>query len=182
MRTPVVVTLPDELDAHVQHWAILTHREVPQLLTEALALLLTPSGAPPGDAPPVTTLSETEVLAPAQVPMAPQQGHRLDQRLATQRETTLTTQEQAELVVLMQVYQQCWGRQSEALAEAVRHGLRAPLTPSWRLPSPRGKDALARVERGIPAAVWDGTRGTGARETSHTCPQHVRGPRLRFPA
>ena len=29
----------------------------------------------------------------------------------------------------MQVYQQLWVRQSEALAEAVRRGLRAPLTP-----------------------------------------------------
>jgi hypothetical protein len=44
-------------------------------------------------------------------------------------EATLTTQEQAELLALMQVYQQRWVRQSEALAEAVRRGLRAPLTP-----------------------------------------------------
>jgi len=94
-----------------------------------LALVLTPISTPPGDAPPVAALSDTEVLALAQVQMAPQQGHRLDQLLAQQGEATLTTQEQAELLALMQVYQQLWVRQSEALAEAVRRGLRAPLTP-----------------------------------------------------
>ena len=56
MSTQVVVTLPDDLYAQAQHWAALTHREVPQLLTEALALVLTPLGAPPGNAPPVAAL------------------------------------------------------------------------------------------------------------------------------
>ena len=125
----MVVTLPDDLYVQAQHWAALTHREVPQLLTEALALVLTPIGAPPGDAPPIATLSDTEVLALTQVQMPPQQGHRLDHLLAKQGGATLTTQEQAELFALIQVYQQLWVRQSEALAEAVRRGLRAPLTP-----------------------------------------------------
>ena len=62
MSTQVVVTLPDDLYAHAQHWAALTHREVSQLLSEALALILTPIGTPPVNAPPVATLSDTEVL------------------------------------------------------------------------------------------------------------------------
>jgi len=63
------------------------------------------------------------------VQIALQQDHGLDQLLTTkQGETTLTAQEQAELLALMQVYQQLWVRQSEALAEAVHRGLRAPLT------------------------------------------------------
>ena len=128
MSTQVVVTLPDDLYAQAQHWAALTHREVPQLLTEALALVLTPIGPPPGDAPPVAALSDTEVLALAQVQMAPQQGHRLSQLLAKQEEITLTAQEQAELLALMHMYQQLWVRQSEILAEAVYRGLLAPLT------------------------------------------------------
>jgi hypothetical protein len=41
-----VVTLPDDLYAQAQHWAALTHREVPQLLMEALTLVLTPIGTP----------------------------------------------------------------------------------------------------------------------------------------
>ncbi len=96
---------------------------------EALTLALTPIGPPPVDAPPVATLSDPEVLALAQVQMTPQQGQRLDQLLAKRGEATLTVQEQAELLALIQVYQQLWVRQSEALADAVRRGLRAPLTP-----------------------------------------------------
>ena len=129
MSTQVIVTLSDDLYAQAQHWAALTHRDVPQLLTEALALVLTPLGPPTVAVPPVAMLSDTEVLALAQVQMAPQHGHRLDQLLAKQGEETLTAQEQAELLALMQVYQQLWVQQSEALAEAVRRGLRAPLMP-----------------------------------------------------
>jgi hypothetical protein len=129
MSTQVVVTLPDDLYAQARHWAALTHLEVPQLLTEASTLVLTPIGPPLGDAPPVAALSDTEVLALAQAQMAPQQGHRLDQLVAKREETTLTAQEQAELLALMQVYQQLWVRQSKALAEAVRRGLRAALAP-----------------------------------------------------
>jgi len=129
MSTQVVVTLPDDLYAQAQHWAALTHREVPQLLMEALTLVLTPIGTPPADAPPVAALSDTEVLALAQVQMPSQQGHRLDHLLTKRGEQTITAQEQAELLALMHVYQQLWVRQSEALAEAVHRGLRAPLTP-----------------------------------------------------
>lgn len=129
MSTQVVVTLADDIYAHAQHWAALTHRNVPQLLAETLALVLTPVGAPRLDAPPVTALSDAEVLALTQGQMTPQQGHHLDQLLAKQGETTLTAQEQAEILGLMQIYQQLWIRQSEALAEAVRRGLRAPLSP-----------------------------------------------------
>jgi hypothetical protein len=105
MSPHVVVTLPDDLYAQAQHWATLAHRKVPQLLSEALALVLTPIGTPPADAPLVATLSDTEVLALAQAQLAPQQGHRLDQLLAKQGEATLTAQEQAELLALMHVYQ-----------------------------------------------------------------------------
>ncbi len=129
MSTQVVLTLSDDVYEHAQHWAALTHRDIPELLAEALALVLTPVGAPLVGGLPVTALSDAEVLALAQVQMAPQQGHRLDQLLAQQGEETLSAQEQAEILALMQVYQQLWVRQSEALAEAVRRGLRAPLTP-----------------------------------------------------
>ena len=105
MSTQGVVTLPDDFYVQAQHWAALTHREVPEFLTEALALLLTPIRTPPADAPPVGALSDTEVLALTQVQTAPQQGHRLDQLLAKQGEGILTTQEQAELLGLMQIDQ-----------------------------------------------------------------------------
>jgi len=74
MSTQVVLTLSDDLYAQAQHWAALTHREVPQLLTEALALVLTPIGTPTIEGPPMAALSDTEGLALAQVQMAPQLG------------------------------------------------------------------------------------------------------------
>jgi hypothetical protein len=74
MSTQVVVTLPDDFYVQAQHWAALTHCEVPEFLTEALALLLTPIRTPPADAPPVAALSDTEVLALTQVQTLPSRG------------------------------------------------------------------------------------------------------------
>jgi len=61
--------------------------------------------------------------------MKPAQGRRLSELLGKQREGELTESERSELLALMQVYNQFWIRQSEALAEAVRRGLRRPLEP-----------------------------------------------------
>ncbi len=59
--------------------------------------------------------------------MLPMQGHRLNLLLEKQREGELIEREHQELLALMQVYDHLWVRQSEALAEAVRRGLRTPL-------------------------------------------------------
>jgi hypothetical protein len=55
------------------------------------------------------------------------QDDRLGKLLEKQREDALTTTEQVSLMALMQIYHQLWIRQSEALAEAVKRGLRPPL-------------------------------------------------------
>ncbi|MEW5988466.1 MAG: hypothetical protein AB1791_17695 [Chloroflexota bacterium] len=55
------------------------------------------------------------------------QGQRLSDLLERQREENLAEGERPELLALMQIYQQLWLRQSEALAEAVSRGLRPPL-------------------------------------------------------
>jgi hypothetical protein len=61
--------------------------------------------------------------------LKPTQGRRLSTLLEKRREGALTEGERLELLALMQVYNQLWIRQSEALAEAVRRGLRKPLEP-----------------------------------------------------
>jgi hypothetical protein len=129
MSTQVVLTLSDDLYERAKQWAALTQRNVPQTLTDALEIVLTPLPEPPAGEPPVTTMSDAEVMALAQAQMAAQQGKRLDQLLAKQREDELTAPEQSELLALMQEYHRRWIRQSEALAEAVRRGLREPLAP-----------------------------------------------------
>lgn len=77
----------------------------------------------------ISSLSDEEVLALSQVQMKPLQGQRLSELLEKQREGALTENERPELLALVQVYEQLWIRQSEALAEAVRRGLRKPLEP-----------------------------------------------------
>ena len=94
MSTQVVVTLPDDLYAQAQHWAALTRREVPQLLTEALALVLTPIGTPPADTPPVATLSDPRCSPSRRCRWLPSRGIVLISS-SPSRGTILTTQEQA---------------------------------------------------------------------------------------
>ena len=74
----------------------------------------------------VSSLSDEDVLALSKAQMRPAQGRRLSELLEKQRESELTESERSELLALMQVYNQLWIRQSEALAEAVRRGLRRP--------------------------------------------------------
>jgi hypothetical protein len=128
MGMQVVLTLSDDLYERAKQWASRSQRDVPQTLTDALEIVLTPVQESRESAPPVTTMSDAEVLALTQVQMAPRQGRRLDDLLAIQREEPLAASEQAELLALMQEYNRLWIRQSEALAEAVRRGLRQPLT------------------------------------------------------
>lgn len=129
MSTQVVLTLSDDLYKRAMQWAALTRRDVPQTLTDALEIVLTPLFEPPADEPPVTAMSDAEVMALAQPQMVAPQGKRLDLLLAKQREDELTVLEQSELLAFMQEYHRRWIRQSEALAEAVRRGLREPLVP-----------------------------------------------------
>jgi hypothetical protein len=129
MSTQVVLTLSDDLYERAKQWAALTRRDVPQTLTDTLEIVLTPMLEPPVGEPPVAAMSDAEVMALAQAQMAAQQGKRLDQLLARQREDQLTAADQSELLALMQRYHRRWIRQSEALAEAVRRGLREPLAP-----------------------------------------------------
>src|SRR5712692_10217284 len=124
MSPQVVLTLSDDLYARARLWVALTRRDLPETLTDALAIVLTPLPAPPAGDPPVTSMSDAEVMALAQAPMSPQQGARLDHLLAQQREEQLSAPEQSELPALMQGYHRLWIRQSEAWGEAVRRGLR----------------------------------------------------------
>ena len=127
MSKQITLTLPDELYDNARQWALMTQRNLSETLTDALKIVLTPVHTHPQLEKPVTVLSDQEVLALAQVQMESIQGHRLGELLAKQREDSLPNHEQAELLAMMQVYNQLWLRQSEALAEAVRRGLMGPL-------------------------------------------------------
>jgi hypothetical protein len=129
MGMQVVLTLSDDLYKRAKQWAARTQRDVPQTLTDALEIILTLVQESSAPEPSMTMMSDLEVMALTQIQMAPRQGGRLDDLLAKQREEPLTAHEQTELLALMQEYNRLWIRQSEALGEAVRRGLRKPLTP-----------------------------------------------------
>jgi len=129
MSTQVTLTLSDELYEHARRWATITQRDLSEILTDALIIMLTPVYTTPKLEKPVSSLSDEDVLALSKVQMRPVQGRRLSELLEKQREGVLTESEHPELLALMQVYQQLWVRQSEALDEAVRRGLRKPLEP-----------------------------------------------------
>jgi len=127
MSTQVTLTIPDKLYEQAQHWAMLTQRDLTETLTDALTLVLTPLQVKPQREIPVTELADSAVLALTQIQMKVAQGQRLTELLAKQRETTLTDTERYEMLALAQIYGQLWLRQAEALAEAVRRGLRQPM-------------------------------------------------------
>jgi len=127
MSTQVTLTIPDKLYEQAQHWAMLTQRDLTETLTDALTLVLTPLQVKPQREIPVTELADSAVLALTQIQMKVTQGERLTELLAKQRETTLTDTERYEMLALAQIYGQLWLRQAEALAEAVRRGLRQPM-------------------------------------------------------
>ena len=129
MSTQVTLTLPDELYEHAKRWATITQRDLSETLTDALTIVLTPVYTTPRLERPVSSLSDEDVLALSKVQMRPAQGRRLSELLEEQREGVLAESERPELLALMHVYDQLWLRQSEALAEAVRRGLRKPLEP-----------------------------------------------------
>lgn len=127
MSNRVTLTLPDDLYENAQQWAVMTQRNLSETLTDALRIVLTPVTTKPQIEQPISALPNEEVIALSKVQMDKAQGERLGKLLEKQRESVLTEPEQLSLMVLMQVYHQLWLRQSEALAEAVKRGLRPPL-------------------------------------------------------
>jgi hypothetical protein len=127
MGTQVTLTLPDELYDNAKRWAAITQRGLSETLTDALSVVLTPIYTTPENEVPVGSLSDEKVLALTKVSMDAFQGKRMGTLLEKQREGELNEREGQELLALMQVYDHLWVRQSEAFAETVRRGLRAPL-------------------------------------------------------
>jgi hypothetical protein len=73
-------------------------------------------------------LADGKVLALSESTMAPQEDERLSELLDKQQEGLLSTPEQSELLGLMQIYQEGMLRKAQALQEAVKRGLREPIS------------------------------------------------------
>lgn len=131
MAVEVRLTLPENLIEHAQRLGDATQRDVAAILADALEMLLpTLENLPEGSSyPTVSSFSDAEVLALADSKMDAFQNQRLGELQQRGKTTRLTEAERYELLALLQIYQLGQLRKSEALAEAVQRGLRAPLSP-----------------------------------------------------
>lgn len=129
MSTQVILNLPDKMYEQAARLAELMNQDVQRVLAETIESVLSPLGATAGDLTPVGELSDSEVLAAADLRMDEAQGRRLGRLLDRQQAGKLRERERNELAALMQVYHECLVRKAQALGETVRRGLREPLAP-----------------------------------------------------
>ncbi|MBD2358147.1 hypothetical protein H6G41_26645 [Tolypothrix sp. FACHB-123] len=130
MTTEITLNLPDEVYRRAEHLAQMVNRNVAEVLTEAIALSLSPVSPQSSNSaliPSVTSLSDNEVLALSELQMPTDQDHQLSELLDRQQAGTLSDAERPYLTALMQVYQEKLLLKAQALREAVQRGLRASL-------------------------------------------------------
>jgi hypothetical protein len=130
MTVEVTLTLPDTFLAQAQQWAGLQQRDVTIVLAEALQKLwpfvdLMPE---PLSEEFLFGLTDRQVEEMAALKLEKSQNERLGALQSKGKSLSLTELEEFELLMLIQVYRLGQLRKSEGLAEAVRRGLRAPLS------------------------------------------------------
>lgn len=128
MAVQLTLTLPDHIYQRAQRLAQLTGRDVSEVVAGALGSLL-PLVPQIATSTPVESLSDEDVLALTTLEMEGPYDDRLSALLEKQQGGDLNELEKLELDALMRVYDIGTLRKAQALAEAVKRGLREPLTP-----------------------------------------------------
>jgi len=123
MQTQVTLRLPDRLYRSATRLAIGVQRPVRAVLTD---VLLSALDAWDVQDEAIERWADQRVLSQCDAQMSPRQSERLSELLDRQQSGQLTVDEKPELWALMRVYEAGQLRKAEALAEAVRRGLRAP--------------------------------------------------------
>jgi hypothetical protein len=129
MSGQITLTLRDEVLRRAERISRDTGRPVAELLAEAIDASFNPLGPLSEAMPPVRDLPDDVLLAVADSMMPDPLGGRLNELLARQRENLLSPAERAELMALNQAHNVGLVRKSQAIAEAVRRGLRGPPRP-----------------------------------------------------
>ena len=127
MNAQVTVDLPEDVLQRATRLAQLTSRKLSDVLVDALDLSLPALGQPETNAEPLTKLSDKAILALTQLEMSADSDSRLSDLLYKQQAGLLLEAERMEMARLMQIYQEGLLRKAQALAEAVRRGLRPSL-------------------------------------------------------
>jgi hypothetical protein len=123
MSTRVTITLPDEVYRRAESLAQVTSREVADVLADTLALWLSASDLPATPGMAVASLSDQELLAVTELELPSEQDRRFSELLDSQQCSRLQPAERAELLAVMQIYQQGLLLKARALHEAVQRGL-----------------------------------------------------------
>lgn len=128
MSVQVTLSLPNNLFEHARDLGNATKRDTAEVLADALEMMWpTLPDSPTANLPALTTISDEDILALADMKMDETQNNRLSELQTKGKQSSLTEVERFELLSLLQIYQLGQLRKSEALAEAVRRGLRDPL-------------------------------------------------------
>jgi hypothetical protein len=128
MSTEITVNLPDETYKRIKTYAAYAQREVSEIIAAALATSL-PSLEAIDELRGISRLPDEEIAALTELRMDLEADLRLSRLLDRQQAAELTDLEHAELAALMRDYEIGLLRQSQAMGEAVRRGLRPPLKP-----------------------------------------------------
>src|SRR5215831_19796938 len=129
MTVAVTLDVPESLIEKAQRFGGATQQRVEEVLTEALEIMVPMLEDTPDSllSSPVATLTDAEVLQLADSKMDAMQNQRQGALQTQGKATGLSIAERYELLALLQIYQLGQLRKAEALAEAVRRGLRPPL-------------------------------------------------------
>jgi hypothetical protein len=106
----------------------LTGQDIGDVLLDSIDLTLPSILEPLESERPITTLTDDEILALTELQLPSSTDERLSDLLYLQQAGTMTDSERSELNALMLVYKRGLLRKAQALAEAVRRGLREPLS------------------------------------------------------
>jgi hypothetical protein len=128
MSTQITITLPDDIYQRAKLFARLANRDIASVLADTIQLSIPPVSLDTLDLPPIADLPDDQVLALTELQMEPEQDIRLSALINRQQANLITENERLELQALMQLYQEGLLRKATALSEAVKRGLREPLS------------------------------------------------------
>ena len=131
MTIPITINLPESLAASVQRLGEATAREISDVLLDTLEIVLPTLDnlSEMSINSNIADISDEEVLELANLKMDVVQNQRLGELQAKGKNTGLTAGERYELLILISLYQMGQLRKSEGLAEAVKRGIKTPLSP-----------------------------------------------------
>jgi hypothetical protein len=129
MTVEVTLSLSEALIEDAKKLGSATQRDLEAVLQDTLEILsLTWESVPSSNLyPPVSSLTDEEVISLANLKLSESQNQRLGDLQAKGKSTGISEIERYELLALLQIYQIGQLRKSEALLEAVKRGLYPPL-------------------------------------------------------